>query len=62
MARTYYLNCRETGLDCDFEARGENLDQVVELCAEHGARNHGMKGFGPELFARIRLQIKVQEA
>jgi len=49
MAKVYLISCRDAGVDCDFQARGSSLEEVMQLCADHGAQEHNMKGFGPEL-------------
>jgi predicted small metal-binding protein len=59
MPKMYVINCREAGVDCDFEARAETMEEVMQICADHGIKEHGMKGFGPELYARMRRCIKV---
>lgn len=61
MARVYIINCRDAGVDCDFQAKGSNLDEVMQLCADHGVREHNMKGFGPELYIKMRRCVKVLE-
>jgi predicted small metal-binding protein len=59
MAKTYVISCREAGVDCDYEARGSNIDEILEKCAEHAIQQHGMKGFGPELYTKMRRCVKV---
>ena len=62
MAKVYVINCRDAGVDCDFEARGSSLEEVMEKCAQHGIQEHGMKGFGPELYAKMQRCVRtVQE-
>jgi predicted small metal-binding protein len=61
MAKVYVINCRDAGVDCDFETRGATLEEVLERCADHGIQEHGMKGFGQELYARMRRCVKVIE-
>ena len=61
MAKVYLIRCRDAGEDCDFETRGSSLDELIERCAEHGSREHGMKAFGPELYTRMRSCIQVVE-
>ena len=61
MAKTYVINCRDAGVDCDFEARGTTVEEVMEKCAEHGIAQHGMKGFGPELYTKMQKCIKTIE-
>jgi predicted small metal-binding protein len=57
MAKVYLISCRDAGVDCDFQARGSSLDEVMQLCADHGAREH-MKGFGPDLYRKMRSCMK----
>jgi len=52
MAKVYLISCRDAGVDCDFQARGSSLDEVMQLCADHGAKEHNMKGFGPDLYRK----------
>ena len=59
MAKVYVINCRDAGVDCDFEARGSDLDEVMQLCADHGIAQHGMKAFGPELYMKMRKCVRV---
>jgi predicted small metal-binding protein len=48
-------------VDCDFEATGANLDEIMQQCAEHGIAEHSMKGFGPELYIKMRQCVRVIE-
>jgi len=59
MAKRYLINCRDAGVDCDFEARGSSVDELMQRCAEHAAREHGMKAFGAELYLSMRRCLKV---
>jgi len=61
MAKVYVISCRDAGVDCDFQAQGSSLEEVMQLCADHGIQEHNMKGFGPELYAKMRGCIKTIE-
>jgi predicted small metal-binding protein len=61
MAKVYVINCRDAGVDCDFEARGSTLEEVMQLCADHGIQAHNMKAFGPELYTKMRRCVKTVE-
>ena len=37
------------------------MEEVMQLCAEHGIREHDMKGFGPELYLKMRRHIQIKE-
>ena len=61
MAKVYLISCRDAGVECDFEARGSSLEEVMQRCAEHGAEAHNMKAFGPELYTKMRRCVKTIE-
>ena len=52
------VRCRDVGVDCDFEARGETEQEVLDECAEHGRTAHGMQELTPELVAKVRAAIR----
>lgn len=52
------VRCREVGVDCDFEARGETEQEVLQKCAEHAKSAHGMDEIPPELAAKVRGAIR----
>ena len=62
MAKVYFINCRDAGTDCDFQARGSSLEEVLQLCADHAIREHNMMAFGPELYTKMRGCVKTLEA
>ena len=47
MAKT--IACRDMGADCDFVARGENLEELFKNAGEHGRAVHGMTEVTPEM-------------
>jgi predicted small metal-binding protein len=59
MAKTYLISCRDAGVDCDFQAQGSSMEEVMQKCADHGIEAHGMKGFGPELYIKMRGCMKI---
>jgi predicted small metal-binding protein len=52
------VRCREVGVDCDFEARGANEQEVMQKCAEHARKDHGMQEIPPELAAKVKAAIR----
>ena len=58
MARIYVINCRDVGVDCDFEAQGSSIEEVMEQCADHAIREHNMKAFGPELYIKMQRCLR----
>ncbi|MGE5568447.1 MAG: DUF1059 domain-containing protein [Rhodospirillales bacterium] len=52
------VNCRQVGVDCDFEARGETEQEVLDRCAEHARAAHGMQEIPPDLIEKVRNAIR----
>jgi predicted small metal-binding protein len=52
------INCRSIGVDCDFEARGNTVEEVLQKCAEHAKSAHGMKELPKELADKVRAAIR----
>ena len=51
------VRCRDVGVDCDFVARGETEQEVLQQCAKHGKEAHGMEAIPPELAAKVQAAI-----
>ncbi len=60
MAKT--VNCRDVGVDCDFVAKGETEQEVLDQCAEHARTAHGMDEIPPEVAAKVRAAIRDEAA
>jgi predicted small metal-binding protein len=51
------LRCREVGMDCDFEARGETENEVLAQAADHAHRDHGMTEIPDEVLTKVKAAI-----
>jgi predicted small metal-binding protein len=56
MAKT--ISCRDVGVDCDFQATGETVDDVMQQCAAHAKSAHGLDEIPPELAAVVQSAIR----
>jgi len=56
------VRCRDVGVDCDFEARGQNEQEVLKKCAEHARSAHGMQELSAELTAKVKAAIHEEKA
>lgn len=52
------MNCRDVGPDCDFVARGETEEKVMEQVVEHARTAHGIEEVPPELAEKAKAAIK----
>ncbi len=56
MAKTF--SCKDTGADCDFVAKGETEQEVLQQCAEHAKTAHKLSEIPAELVNKIRSAIR----
>ena len=51
------LQCRDLGMQCDFQARGETEQEVMQKAAEHAKSAHKIDEITPDLAARVKSAI-----
>ena len=56
------VNCRDVGVDCDFTARGETDQEIMQQCAEHARTAHGMTEIPAELADKVRAAIREESS
>lgn len=52
------LCCRDVGLDCDFKARGNSEEEVLQQASAHARSVHQISDMPPELAAKVRAAIR----
>ena len=55
---TKVLRCRDVGVDCDFEAKGETAEEIMAQAAKHAKEAHGMDQIPPEIVAQCQKAIR----
>lgn len=56
------VSCREVGVDCDFIAKGNTEQEVLQQCAEHARKEHGMTELPADLAEKVRAAIREEAA
>ena len=56
MAKT--IACRDMGADCDFVARGENLEELFKNAGEHSRAVHDITAVTPEMREKALTLVK----
>jgi predicted small metal-binding protein len=56
------IKCRDVGVDCDFVARGETVQEVLKKCEEHARSEHGMEKLSADLTAKVKAAIREEKA
>ena len=54
---TKVLRCRDVGMDCDFEAKGETVEEIMNQAAQHAKEEHGMSEITPEVVEKCKKAI-----
>ena len=52
------LRCRDVGLDCEGELRGETEEEILRQAAEHAQSAHNIRDMSPELVQKVRAAIR----
>jgi len=52
------IACRDVGVDCDFKATGETVEDVLAQCAAHAKSAHGIEEIPPELAEKVQAAIQ----
>jgi predicted small metal-binding protein len=56
------VSCRDVGVDCDFVARGETEQDLLQQAAEHARSAHNMTEIPAELADKVRGAIRDEAA
>jgi predicted small metal-binding protein len=56
------VSCRDVGVDCDFVARGETDQDILNQCAEHARSAHNMTDLPPDLATKVKAAIRTEAA
>ncbi len=52
------IRCRDVGVDCDFEAKGNTVEEVMEKTRKHAREGHGFTDIPPELVDKVKSLIR----
>jgi predicted small metal-binding protein len=62
MSMAKVLRCNDVVGNCDFEARGESEQDVMEQAADHARTTHHLNEVTPELAEKARSAIRDEAA
>ena len=52
------FKCKDMGLECEFEIRDENKDELMWVVAVHADETHDMNRAPPEMMDKIKKAVK----
>ena len=53
------LRCRDVGMNCDFEARGNTEEEVLQKASAHARSAHQITEMPPDLAAKVKAAIRI---
>jgi len=56
MAKT--ICCRDVGVDCDFVAKADTLDELMLMTAKHAKEAHGFDSIPAEMVPAVQAAIR----
>jgi predicted small metal-binding protein len=56
------VSCRDVGMDCDFVAKGETEQDILQQAAEHARTAHNMNEIPAEVVDKVRGAIRDEAA
>ena len=56
------ISCRDVGVDCDFVAKGETEQEILQQCSEHARTAHNMNELPADLAEKVRSAIRDEAA
>ena len=51
------LSCKAVGMNCDFQARGRTVDEVLKKASAHAIKDHGIKKVTKEYLDSWRTKV-----
>jgi len=55
---TKSFKCADVGKNCDWSAKADNEDELMQKIAEHADHEHDIKEITEELKAKVKASIK----
>lgn len=52
------LACRDVGVNCDFVARGNTVEEIMQKAREHARKDHGFPDIPPDLVEKAKSMIR----
>jgi predicted small metal-binding protein len=52
------IRCKDLGLDCDYEARADDPEELLELVRHHAQRAHSLEEMSEAMVDKIRAAMR----
>ena len=52
------ISCRDVGMDCDFKAQAETMEELMQKCSEHAKSDHGIDEIPAALAEKVKAAVR----
>ena len=52
------IKCKDIGMECGFELKDEDRDELMQILALHAEKTHNMKTIPPDVMQKVQQAIK----
>jgi predicted small metal-binding protein len=52
------ISCKDVGMNCDFTATADTMDELLQAAAAHAREAHGLDTIPPELMPMVRAAVR----
>jgi len=52
------ISCKDVGMDCDFTAHAETMDELMRAAAAHAKEAHGLDSIPAEMMPAVQAAVR----
>ncbi|HVP56166.1 MAG TPA: DUF1059 domain-containing protein [Candidatus Eisenbacteria bacterium] len=52
------ISCKDVGMNCDFTAKAETMEELLQAAAAHAREAHGLDTIPPELMPMVQAAVR----
>jgi predicted small metal-binding protein len=52
------ISCKDVGMDCDFTAKADTLEELMQAASAHAKEAHGLDSIPAELLPAVQAAVR----
>jgi predicted small metal-binding protein len=52
------ISCKDVGMDCDFTAKADTLEELMQAAAAHAKEAHGLDSIPAEMMPAVQAAVR----
>ena len=52
------ISCKDVGMNCDFTAKADTMEELLQAAAAHAKGAHGLDTIPPELMPMVQAAVR----